>query len=159
MLRFGDEMEEEIIENRREHIRFELSVPLFAEFSLGRVKEKEIKSRSQRVLLTNISAGGCQLKTFLQIPPRDDVEWLLKLQLGKYATQLKAVIVRCTEEEGLQVYGLRWIMTGLECQTFKYRLQDYLFSVLVSSPHIHTLYRKIAARNSDGLFRQLDVNS
>lgn len=152
-------MEEERTENRRKHIRFELIVPLFAEFSLWRVKDKEIKSRTQRVLLTNISAGGCQLKTFLQIPPRDDVEWLLKLQLGKYTTQLKAVIVRSTEEEGLQVYGLRWIMTGVEYQTFKYRLHEYLFSVLVSSPQIHTIYRKIAARNSDGLFRQLDVTS
>jgi hypothetical protein len=152
-------MEEEIQENRRESIRFGLIAPLFAELSLWRVKDREIRSRTQRVLLNNISAGGCQFKTHLQIPPRDDVEWLLKFQLGKYSVKLRVIIMNKDEEEGLQVYGCRLAMTGLERQSFQYRLNEYLRTVLLSSPHIHTLYKKIADRDNDGFFRKLDVTS
>ncbi|MCD9023687.1 hypothetical protein [Cohnella silvisoli] len=152
-------MDEEIQENRRENIRFELIVPLFAELSLWRVKEREIRSRTQRVLLRNISAGGCRFKTHLHIPPRDDVEWLLKFQLGNYSLKQKVIIVNTCQEEGLQVYGGCWTMTGLERQSFQYRLNEYLHTVLVSSPHIHTLYKKIAGRDDDGQFRKLDVTS
>ncbi len=152
-------MEEELQLNRRKHIRFELNSPLFSEISLCRVKEREIRSRTQRILLYNISAGGCQFKTHLRIPPREDVEWLIKLQFGKYTTQLKANIVRTTQEEGIHIYGGCWKMTGLERQTFQYRLNEYLHSLLVSSPHILALYRKISDRNNDGHFRQLDVTS
>jgi hypothetical protein len=152
-------MEEEKQENRRESFRFELIVPLFAELSLWRVKDREMRSRTQRVLLNNISAGGCRFKTHLQIPPRDDVEWLLKFQLGKYAAKLRVFIVNVGQEEGLQVYGCRWAMTGLEHQSFQYRLNEYLHAVLVSSPHIHTLYKKMADRDNDDYFRKLDVTS
>jgi hypothetical protein len=156
---YPSEQSEERPENRRRHIRFELNVPLFAELSLWRIKGVEMKSRTQRVLVNDISAGGCQFRTHLQIPPREDVEWLLKLQFGKYKTQLKAIIVRAFEDEGLQVYGIRWTMTGLEYQAFHYRLNEYIYSSMVSSPHIQTLYRKIAERSSDGQFQRLDVSS
>jgi hypothetical protein len=159
MLRFGEPMDEEIQENRRESIRFELIVPLFAELSLCRIKDRELRSRTQRILLNNISPGGCQFKTHLQIPPRDDVEWLLKFQMGKYAAKFRVIILNAGHEEGLQVYGCRWAMTGLERQSFQYRLNEYLHAVLVSSPHIHTIYKKIADRDNDGHFRKLDVTS
>lgn len=152
-------MVEELQENRRKSIRFELIIPLFAELSLWRVKDREMRSRTQRVLLTNISTDGCKFKTHLLIPPRDDVEWLLKFQLGKYTAKLRVIIVNAGEEEGLQVYGCRWAMTGLESQSYQFRLNEYLYTVLVSSPHIHTLYKKIADRGNDGHFRKLDVTT
>ncbi|BBI31759.1 PilZ domain-containing protein [Cohnella abietis] len=152
-------MEDEIQEHRREHIRFELTTPLYAELSLLRVQEREIGSRSQRVMLNNISLGGCQFKTHLQIPLRDDVEWLLKLKLGHYLIQLKAVVVNVAEDEGLYLYGVKWILTGLEKQSFQYRLNEYLRIMLISSPHIYKLYQKIADRSNDGQFKQLDVSS
>jgi hypothetical protein len=152
-------MDEEMQENRRESIRFELIVPLFAELSLCRIKDRELRSRTQRILLNNISPGGCQFKTHLQIPPRDDVEWLLKFQMGKYAAKFRVIILNAGHEEGLLVYGCRWAMTGLERQSFQYRLNEYLHAVLVSSPHIHTIYKKIADRDNDGHFRKLDVTS
>jgi hypothetical protein len=152
-------MDEEIQENRREYIRFELHVPLFAELSLARVQERELKSRTQRVLLNDISLGGCQFKTYLLIPARSDVEWSFKLQLGKYFLNLKAIIVRSAQEDGFYVYGVCWKMTNFERHALHYRLNEYLFSVLVSSPHILTLYRKIVERKANGHFRGLDITS
>jgi hypothetical protein len=152
-------MEEELQENRREHIRFKLTAPLFAEMSLWCVREREMRSRSQRVILNNISVGGCQFATSLQIPVRDDVQWLLKLQLGHYTVKARAVILHSGEEEGLYLYGARWNMSGLDRQAFQYRLNEYLRLVLVSSPHIHSLYKKIVDRGGDGQFKKLDITS
>lgn len=152
-------MEEQLEENRREYIRFKLITPLFAELSLWRVNEREMRSRSQRVLFNNISVGGCQFSSNLLIPIRDDVEWLLKLQLGHYTVKARAVILHASQEDGLYAYGARWIMTNLERQAYQYRLNEYLRMVLVTSPHIHTLYKRIIDRNSDGYFKKFDVTS
>ncbi|WP_239618859.1 PilZ domain-containing protein [Cohnella mopanensis] len=152
-------MDGERTENRREHIRFQLTVPLFADLSLSQVKERELRSRIQRVLLNNISVGGCQFTTNLILPVRDDVEWLLKLQLGHYTVKARAVILHTDNEEGLARYGVRWVMSGLERHAFQYRLNEYMRMVLISSPHIHTLYNKISERKSDGLFKKFDVTS
>ncbi len=152
-------MDEEWVENRREYVRFALNVPLFGELSLLRVGEREIRSRNQRVLLSNISVGGCRFTTSLRIPVRDDVEWQIKLQLGRYSVKLRAVILHESEEDGLSSYGVRWVMTGIEKQAFQYRLSEYLRLVLVSSPHILSLYKKIADRHNDDFFKKLDVTS
>jgi hypothetical protein len=111
------------------------------------------------VLLHNISLGGCRFTTSLQIPVRDDVEWQIKLQLGHYNVKLRAVVLHESEEEGLNAYGVKWLMTGVEKQAFQYRLGEYLRLVLVSSPHIVTLYKKIADRHNDDFFKKLDVTS
>lgn len=152
-------MDEEWVENRREHIRFQLTVPLFAELSLWQVAEREIRSRNQRVMLNNISVGGCQFTTNLIIPVRDDVEWLLKLQLVHYTVKAKAVILHTGHEDGLVRYGVRWVMTGLERHAFQYRLSEYMRMVLVTSPHIHTLYSKISERKADSQFKKFDITS
>jgi hypothetical protein len=152
-------MEEELQENRREHIRFKLTVPLIADISLWCVGDREMRSRSQRVLLDNLSVGGCQFTTSLLIPVRDDIQWLLKLQLGHYTVKARVVVVHTGEQDGLLRYGTRWVMSGLDRQAFQYRLHEYMRLVLVSSPHIHTLYKKIIDRGSDGQFKKLDVTS
>lgn len=151
-------MEEGLEENRREHLRFRLNVPLYAEFSLWRVREREIRSRKQRVLIHNISVGGCQFSTNLQIPVRDDVEWILNLQLNHNTIKLKAIILHVVPKDGRFAYGVRWVLTGLERQAFQYRLQEYLRLVLVSSVHILTLYKKISDRDV-GQFKRLDTTS
>jgi hypothetical protein len=156
---FGDGMNEERMENRREYIRFQLTVPLFAELSLWQIREREMRSRSQRVLLNNISVGGCLFTTNLLLPVREDVEWLLKLQLGHYTVKARAIVLHTGQEDGLIRYGVRWVMSGMERQAFQYRLNEYMRMVLVSSPHIHTLYNKISERKSDGRFKKLDVTS
>ncbi|QMV43214.1 PilZ domain-containing protein [Cohnella cholangitidis] len=152
-------MDGEWVENRRQHLRFQLTVPLFAELSLWQIREREMRSRSQRVMLNNISVGGCLFATALVLPVRDDVEWLLKLQLGHYTVKARAVILHAGQEDGLSRYGVRWIMSGMERQAFQYRLNEYMRMVLVSSPHIHTLYNKISERKADGQFKKFDITS
>ncbi|WP_256758976.1 hypothetical protein [Cohnella sp. WQ 127256] len=152
-------MDDVLVENRREHIRFKLTTPLFAELSLWRVDVREIRSRKQVILLNNMSVGGCQFTTNLLIPVREDVEWLIEYRMGHYFVKLRTVIVHTGHEDGLHTYGARWLMTGLERQAYQYRLNDYMQKVIISSPHIHTLYKKISDRNNDGQFRQFDVTS
>ncbi|RKP53179.1 PilZ domain-containing protein [Cohnella endophytica] len=152
-------MEEEKEDNRRESVRFGFNVPLFAELSLRSVNGSEVGSRSQRVMLNNVGMGGCCFVTFLQLPVREDVEWFLKMRLGNYSLSLRGIIVYRNEVEGYQSYGAKWVLTGLERQALQYRLNEYVRNVLVSSPHIHTLYKKLSARNDDSEFRHLDVSS
>jgi len=159
MMGFDDKMMEGLEGTRRQHMRFKLNAPLFAHLSLCRVKERDIESRAQRVMLNNISVGGCQFTTNLLIPVRDDVEWKLRLQLGHYWVKLKAVVVHYAEAEGLYHYGVRWKINGLERQALQYRLNEYLRLIFVSSPHIHSLYKKLANRNCDGQFKPFDATS
>lgn len=152
-------MEEVREENRREHVRFEANVPLFAELSLWKANGKELGSRTQRVIINNLSLGGCCFETFLELPIREDVEWLLNMRLGKYSINLRGIVVRRERSDGYQIYGAKWVLTGLERQALQYRLNEYVRLVLVSSPHIHALYKKLSTRNDDGRFRHLDVSS
>ncbi|MFC5404991.1 PilZ domain-containing protein [Cohnella soli] len=145
--------------NRREHVRFEMNVPLFAELSLNSVGGREMGSRKQRVIIRNVSFGGCCFSTFLRMPVRDDVEWTLKLILGHYPATLRGVIVHSGEADGLFQYGVRWTLTELERQTLHYRLNDYVRNVLVRSPHIHTIYKQLTRKYESGKFKKFDVTS
>ncbi|MFC5472164.1 PilZ domain-containing protein [Cohnella suwonensis] len=153
------EPESENETNRREYVRFETNVPLFAELSLRSVGGREMNSRKQRVIIHNVSFGGCCFSTFLRMPVRDDVEWTLKLLLGNYPATLRGVIVHAGEAEGLFNYGVRWALTGLERQTLHYRLNEYVRNVLVGSPHIHTIYKQLTLRYEGGQFKRFDVTS
>lgn len=147
------------MDNRREHIRFKLHVPLCAELTLLRVGGRHMRSRSQRVLLDDIGYGGCLFRTYLELPARDDVEWTMKLDLGGYEIRAVAVIVRAFEEEGYRMHGARWKLTDYEKHLFHYRLNHYLQSVYAFPPHIQTLYRKVIERDEDGQFKRLDFSN
>lgn len=152
-------MESEEPLNRREYIRFNLYIPLYAELSLYRVGNQCRKSRSLKVILDNISFGGCLFRTHLIIPPREEVEWLLKLQLGRNTMHIKAVVVRSSKEEGFFLYGVKWRLSAYERHIFQYRLNEYLSATYVFGPHIQTLYRKVMERISDQPFNKLDIIS
>ena len=152
-------MSEEGKDNRREHIRFKLYVPLYAELTLLRVGGREMRSRSQRVLLDNISYGGCLFRSYLQLPARDDVEWAMRLDFGSYEIRAIAVIVRAYAEDGYAMYGVRWKLTDYEKHVFHYRLNQYLQTVYDFPPHIQTLYRKVNERDDDGRFKELDMST
>lgn len=152
-------MGEEVPQNRRLHVRFGLHVPLYADLYLHRVGDREITSRTLKVLLDNISYGGCLFRTHLQIPPRPDVTWMLKLRLGQSTMRLKGIIVRGQAEEGYSLYGVTWKLSAYESQIFRYRLNEYLQATYVFAPHIQTLYRKIAERSEDSRFKRLDFTT
>ncbi|MBO9597677.1 MAG: PilZ domain-containing protein [Cohnella sp.] len=145
--------------NRRKHIRFALYLPLYAELSLHRVGSQYRRSRSIKVLLDDISFGGCLFRTGLIIPPRDDVEWLLKLRFGTYAMHAKAIVVRSSEEEGYYLYGVKWKLSAYERHLFQYRMNEYLQATYVFAPHIQTLYRQVMERAADQQFKKLDIIS
>ncbi|MFD0671298.1 PilZ domain-containing protein [Cohnella sp. GCM10027633] len=152
-------MEQEERQNRREHVRFSLSVPLYGELSLHRVGEQEIRSRTQKVLLDDISYGGCLFRTHLQIPPRSDVEWVFKLQLGTYSIHLKGTVLRARAEEEYFLYGVRWNLSAYESHLFRYRLNEYMLATYAFGPHIQTLYRKLAERSADPSFKRMDYTT
>ncbi|MFC5530635.1 PilZ domain-containing protein [Cohnella yongneupensis] len=152
-------MDQEEQENRRQYIRFGLHLPLYAELSLLRVGDRTARSRSQKVLLDNISFGGCLFRTHLELPPRDDVEWMLKMQLNHHEVHLKATIVRVQEEEGYFLYGVSWKLSTYERHLFHYRLNEYLQSAYAFAPHIQTLYRKVMERGGDKQFKRLDYTT
>lgn len=152
-------MSEEGKDNRREHIRFKLHVPLYAELTLHRVGGREMRSRTQKVLLDDISCGGCLFRTYLELPAREDVEWRMKLDLGEFAIRAIAIVVRSFEEEGYHMHGARWKLTDYEKRLFHYRLNRYLQSVYAFPPHIQTLYRKVNERGDDGQFKRLDLST
>jgi len=150
-------MDAEERQNRRAFIRFELHIPLFAELSLCSVGDRTMSSRSQKVLMKNISFGGCLFGTHLQLPARDDVVWFLNVPLGRHAMQLKTIIVRASEEDGLFYYGASWKMSAYESYLFQYRLNAYLQATYVFSPRIQSLYNKINERKVDHGFKKLDI--
>ncbi|TVY01135.1 PilZ domain-containing protein [Cohnella terricola] len=152
-------MNEENGVNRRTHVRFRFQTPFLAELSLWRVRDRGLRSRAQKVIVRDISLGGCSFISKLQLPLREDVEWLVQLELGHYTAKPRLILLHRREEEGSIVYGGRWIMTALERQAFQFRFNDYVRLMLLESPHIHTLYKKIADRNDDGQFKHLDVTS
>jgi len=152
-------MDEEIAVNRRVHIRFRPQTPIYVELSLWQVRERELRSRAQRVVLRDIGLGGCSFATSLRLPIRDDVEWMVELQLGHYTAKPRIVLLHSGEEDGLFFYGGEWRMTGLERQAFRYRFDEYVRLMLIASPHIHALYKKVADRFDDGGFKRLDVTS
>ncbi len=152
-------MDEQIASNRREHLRFRPQTPVHVELTLWQVRDRELQSRAQRVLLRDIGLGGCSFATSLRLPVRDDVEWRIEVQLGHYAAKPRIVLLHAGEEDGLFFYGGQWRMTGLERQAFRYRFDEYIRSMLSASPHIHTLYKQVSDRRDDGRFRHLDVTS
>ncbi|XID92825.1 PilZ domain-containing protein [Paenibacillaceae bacterium WGS1546] len=152
-------MDKENIENRRAFVRFKPQAPLYVELSLHQVGQTEIGSRVQRVLLQDISLGGCRIATSLALPVREDVEWTVKLQLGFYTAKPRYVIVHSGREDGLYSYGGRWEMTGLERHAFQYRFHEYMKLLMASRPHIRALYKKLAERDMDERFKRLDVTS
>jgi len=145
--------------NRRQYIRFGLYIPLYAELSLHRVGAQYRRSRSTKVLLDNISFGGCLFRTNLILPPREDVEWVLKLRLGTYTIHVKAIVVRTSEEDGYYLYGVKWKLSPYERHLFQYRLNEYLQATYVFAPHIQTLYRLVMERTADQHFKKLDIIS
>ncbi|WP_027087596.1 PilZ domain-containing protein [Cohnella panacarvi] len=145
--------------NRRKYIRFGLYAPLYAELSLHRVGAQYRRSRSAIVLLDNISFGGCLFRTNLIIPPREDVEWLLRLRFGRYAMHAKAIVVRSGDEEGYNLYGAKWKLSAYERHLFQYRLNEYLQATYVFAPHIQTLYRQVMERTADQQFKKFDIIS
>lgn len=145
--------------NRRKHIRFGLYIPLYAELSLHRVGAQYRRSRSTKVLLDNISFGGCLFRTNLILPPREDVEWLLKLRFGTYTMHVKAIVVRASGEDGYYLYGAKWKLSPYERHLFQYRLNEYLQATYVFAPHIQTLYRLVMERSADQYFKRLDIIS
>jgi len=152
-------MDEENGVNRRAHVRFRFQTPFLAELSLWRVRGRSYRSRVQKVIVRDISLGGCSFISTLQLPLREDVEWSVKLELGHYIAKPRLILLHRRQEEGSNVYGGRWILTGLERQAFQFRFDDYVRLMLIESPHIHTLYKKISDRNDDGHFKHLDVTS
>ncbi len=152
-------MDEEITVNRRAYIRFRPQTPVYVELSLWQVQERELKSRAQRVLLRDVGHGGCSFATNLRLPVRDDVEWMIELQLGQYTARPRIVLLHSGEEDGLFFYGEEWRMMGWEHQAFRFRFDEYVRQMLIASPHIHTLYKKVASRHDDGQFKHLDVTS
>ncbi|WEK54911.1 MAG: PilZ domain-containing protein [Candidatus Cohnella colombiensis] len=152
-------MNEIVQPNRRKYMRFELHIPLFAEFALFSVGERALRSRSQKVIVNNISFGGCRFSTHLQIPPRDDVRWCLKVDLGRSTMSLKGVIVHVEEAEGLHQYGVRWELSNYERHCFEYKLNEYLMTVYTFSPHIQSLYKQVIARYPEQHFQKLDFKS
>lgn len=138
---------------------FKLQVPLFAELSVYRVQERPVTSGSQRVLLTHVHFEGCRFRTHLRIPARSDVLWSLKLTLGHHSIQLKAVIMRLIQEDGLFLYEANWKMTNADRYAYQVRLYEYLQSTLAASPHILALYKKITERQAFGQFRKYDISS
>lgn len=145
--------------NRRQHLRFGLHIPLFAELSLSRVGEMEMRSKSQRVLLDNISFGGCLFRTHLRIPPRSDVLWSFKLQMGIHIVHTKGIVLRASEEEGYYLYGAAWKQSEYERQLFRYRLNEYLLSAYSLGPHIESFYRQLTERDMDETFKRWDVST
>ncbi|OXS61645.1 hypothetical protein B1A99_03235 [Cohnella sp. CIP 111063] len=152
-------MNEQIAVNRRAHIRFRPLTPVYVELTLWQVRDRELRSRAQRVLLRDIGLGGCSFATNLRLPVRDDVEWMVEVQLGHYAAKPRIVLLHCGEEDGLFFYGGQWKMAGLERQAFQYRFDEYVRLMLSASPHIHALYKKVIDRRDDGEFKRLDVTS
>lgn len=152
-------MKQEERENRREHVRFSLHVPLYAELTLHRVGGRELRSRTQKVLLDDISFGGCLFRTHLQLPPRPDVEWVFRLQLGSYTVHLKGIVLRAKVDEGYCLYGVRWMLSAYESHLFRYRLNEYMLATYSFGPHIQAFYRKLAERRADSSFKRLDYTT
>jgi hypothetical protein len=152
-------MKREAQGNHSEHSNFNIHISIFADLSMYRVKDRLVDSGSQRILMTHVNFKGCQFRTHLQIPARSDVEWVLKAKLGHYSTRLRAVIVRCKQEDGVFLYEAVWKMTAAERYSYQVRLNEYLQTMLVSSPDILAFYKKISERYVFGSFRQFDVSS
>jgi len=153
-------MDEERLENRRAHIRFKPPTPYYGILTLWQARGREIRSRAQRVLLRDIGLGGCSFATNLRLPVGDEeAEWMIELQLGHYTAKPRIVLLHARQEDGLLVYGGRWIMTGLEAQAFRYRFNEHIRTMLLQSPHIHTLYKRVSERQADETFKRLDVSS
>lgn len=151
-------MDENSAENRREFVRLRLTIPIFAELSLSRIGEREMRSRTRRVNMEDIGPGGCRFTTWLRLPSREDVEWLLKFRLGKHFIHLKAqVLWSDADDEGMFTHGAKWRMTEFERQVYRYRLYEFMRTMLVASPHIHMLYKKMAARSQEEPVRRLDL--
>lgn len=139
-------------------IRFRWMGSNKSELSLSRLKGKEITSRPAKVLMMKIGPSGCQFQTYMNIPVREDAEWMLKQQIGSYTAHLNGIIVGSDQDAGWWTYDMRWQMTGFAQQTFEYRLNAYMLTLLVKNPHIMTLYRSISKRN-DGEFHRLDLST
>lgn len=152
-------MKRETQRDRAELSNFNIHISLFADLSIYRVKERQVDSGSQRVLMTHVNFQGCQFRTHLQIPVRSDVQWVLKAKLGHYTTPLRAIIVGSIQEDGLFLYEASWKMTAAERYSYQVRLNEYLQTLLVSSPDILAFYKRISERHIYGGFRQFDVSS
>ncbi|WP_373231301.1 hypothetical protein [Cohnella sp.] len=139
-------------------IRFRWMGSITSELSLCRLKDREITSRPAKVLMMKIGLRGCRFQTYMNIPVREDAEWLMKQQIGSYTALLNGIIVSSDQDAGWWTYEMRWKMSSFAQQTFEYRLNAYMQALLVNSPHIMTLYRSISQRN-DGEFRRLDVST
>jgi hypothetical protein len=127
------------------------------ELIVYRLNHKELISRPIKVFMIKLGPHGCEFQSYMNIPLRDDVEWLLKQQMGSYMAHLNGVIVSSEQAYGWWTYEMKWTLSGFAKQSFEYRLNAYMQTVLVNSPHILSLYRAISERN-DGEFRHLDVS-
>ncbi|KIL36491.1 hypothetical protein SD71_07770 [Cohnella kolymensis] len=152
-------MKRDSLGNQAEQSDFNIHISLFADLSMYRVKDRQVDSGSQRVLMTHVNFSGCQFRTHLEIPARTDVQWVLKAKLGHYTTALKAIIVSGIQEDGLFRYEASWKMTAAERYSYQVRLNEYLQTMLISSPDILAFYRRISERYVFGGFRQFDVSS
>ncbi|MFC4597470.1 hypothetical protein [Cohnella hongkongensis] len=151
-------MSEQRVVNRRAHLRFRPQSPVYVELMLWRIRDSERRSRAQRVLLRDIGLGGCSFATHLRLPIRDDVEWRIEMQLAGYTACPRIVLLHGgAEDDGRHYYGGQWRMNGAELLAFQYRFEEYVRLMLLESPHIHTLYKKVSDRRDDGEFKRLDA--
>lgn len=145
-------------QNRPSTFGFKWMGSITSELTLCRLNDREITSRPAKVLMMKMGSWGCQFQTYMNIPVREDAEWCLKQQIGSYTAHLNGIIVSSEHDAGWWTYDMKWKMTNFAQQTFEYRLNTYMQTLLVNSPHIMTLYRSLCQRN-DNEFRRLDVST
>lgn len=128
------------------------------ELSLCRLQDEVMINRSIQVFMLRIGPSSCEFQTYMDIPVRDDAQWLMKQQMGSYTAFLHGIIVSSVQVSGWWKYEMKWTMSKFAQQIYEYRLNAYMQKVLVDSPHILTLYRAINERN-DEQSPQIDVST
>ena len=114
-------------------------------------------NRSIQVFMLKIGPNSCEFQTYMDIPVRDDAQWLMKQQMGSYTAHLHGIIISSVQVFGWWKYEMKWTMSKFAQQTYEYRLNAYMQKVLVDSPHILSLYQAINERN-DEESPQIDVS-
>lgn len=126
---------------------------LTAEIALRSLNGEEAISRAGIVMLSKVGHRGCQFRSRLRFPIREDAVWLFKLKMGQYTAHLSGVITGIDRSGN---YHLRWLLTGFEQQHFEYRFNQYMQSLLTGSPRVLKLYRAICQRQ-DEQFHGIDL--
>ncbi len=101
--------------NKRKFFRIQLDDPLSTDVTIVKIKNKNVESKSARVIVDNIGPGGLKFITNLDLPVSSDVVLEFELEIVNKAIKLLGYTVRKKENaEGQFEYGVTFTIDDVK---------------------------------------------